>query len=299
LNGGRWKAISLDDGGDPFGFIAQTRDHWEFRDALEYTSDSGKYRYVFCDLAIDSDPLDQQRVHHTIHINAVNAALRNVEPGGTCIVKLFGGMESSFDLGDNATRSFFFKPDASNVLSDEVYWIFTVTGRQYVNQGGIREKWEPTLLKIWEKKMYALTGITGEGHWSVAAERFYVDISGHLGNFLIGSEFFIFDVPRYLQNIEGNLRRGSKSAPRAIDESGSGGLWHSAVEWYLATFVAEELAKMFELDLAIGTLQYTRGRLEELSSRYKRFNERSATMKLEKPNSRVSLTIKELLERGQ
>jgi len=282
-----WVGVSLDDLSDPFGFIQKTREHWLFEDVRDFEV-LRKFDLVTVDLGFRPSSASTQALEHfDVHVTALQKALDHVSFGGTIIMKLYGGTETAFALENfNAGESFFFKPEASNVYNDEVYLILNnVRKCQCLTLTRVlKTVLEPTLNEIWKWKMGAYASMLGMEFWVPEHLRFYVDVSGHLANFMLVSDYALFDFGRYLDNIEGNVKNKGP-APRPIDEAGSGGLWHSAVEWFLATYAAEEISKRYGLRLDIGMVAYVRGRLLELSRKYPRFNQRSESVSLEFPDS--------------
>jgi hypothetical protein len=199
---------------------------------------------------------------------------------------LYGATFQQFDLKSfSSSEAFFSKPEASNVFNSEVYmFLHGVQSNAWTPGSGYKTKFEPSLRAIWDKTLRVTTNLLGIDSWVDEKYRFYVDVSGHMSNFLLASDYVLFDFSRYMDNIEGNVRQRGKP-PRAIDESGSGGLWHSAVEWYLGTFAAEETARRFHLALNPNVLSFVRRRLISLSKRYPRFNQRSKTTAQNFPRS--------------
>jgi hypothetical protein len=281
-----WAAVSLDDAEDPFGFIAETREHWTFSDVSSYHADR-KFDLVVADLGFEPvSPSRQEDEHLETHVAVIRKALEHVALGGTIICKLYGATFQQFDLKSfSSSEAFFSKPEASNVFNSEVYmFLHGVQSNAWTPGSGYKTKFEPSLRAIWDKTLRVTTNLLGIDSWVDEKYRFYVDVSGHMSNFLLASDYVLFDFSRYMDNIEGNVRQRGKP-PRAIDESGSGGLWHSAVEWYLGTFAAEETARRFHLALNPNVLSYVRRRLISLSKRYPRFNQRSKTTAQNFPRS--------------
>jgi 23S rRNA U2552 (ribose-2'-O)-methylase RlmE/FtsJ len=290
-----WRAVSLDDGGDGFGLIMLTREHWSFEDASTY-SDGRKYDLVTVDLGFPTAHENQAFDHYLAHRETLDVAIKHCAPGGTVIAKLYGGLEDQFSAKFiTASDIRFVKPEASNIFNREVYMILlNPTG--LVRRGRRMKSFiEHDLYAIQTRFMNAYGSVLSLDSWVPMEHRFYVDVSGHLVNFLLCQEMVIFDIARYMDNVEGNARPGKRTPPRPIDESGSGGLWHSACEWYLATYTAERLAKQFGITMRATSVAYVRARLVDIFMRFPSFGRRSKSVTELYPNSKEELSLRHLL----
>jgi hypothetical protein len=252
--------MSIDLSDDKFGMISKYPDHWEEGDLMSW-SPNDAYDVVTCDVAMDGVDGSMDLANNSLHQRALDIIIE-LKPR-VAILKIFKGYAGEyFDV--ESERICVIKPPGSNPLSDELYVVYYRPTRRS-STANIQAR--DAVVTQWRRRMQLCANIIGKQDWVPERCRYYVDISGHLINFILVSRSIPFDFGRYVDNVIFNMTNDRERHPdRAIDESGGTGEWHSLTEWLLAIFVAENLMSDIGLRRPITLLTYLRKRFMSVIS---------------------------------